>query len=187
MVDRPTGAGEPYVRQPGLAAGARTGVDRGGRVQRERAPDGTVPVEAGASLTGRVPVLRPRPAREEERIRRVARLLAPRGAVGGIENHTARPDREDLRTVAAAPDPGNRKERSRHAAGLELPVHAAIAGVHDRPTVAHDVHDATTTAASIGIHPVEVDPGKREPRIHRSEEHTSELQSPYVISYAVFC
>src|ERR1051325_9188504 len=25
------------------------------------------------------------------------------------------------------------------------------------------------------------------PLLHRSEEHTSELQSPYVISYAVFC
>src|ERR1051325_10251863 len=108
MVDRPTGAGEPYVRQPGLAAGARTGVDRGGRVQRERAPDGTVPVEAGASLTGRVPVVRPRPAGEEERVRRVARLLPPRGAVGGRKNPPARPDREALRTFAPPPAPGDR-------------------------------------------------------------------------------
>src|ERR1051325_3699595 len=29
--------------------------------------------------------------------------------------------------------------------------------------------------------------GRRPPRGERSEEHTSELQSPYVISYAVFC
>src|ERR1051325_1570776 len=30
-------------------------------------------------------------------------------------------------------------------------------------------------------------PRKRRRRGKRSEEHTSELQSPYVISYAVFC
>src|SRR6266568_6772885 len=106
MNDRPTGTGEPNVGQRVLVA-ARAGsrVDRGGRVQRERAPDQTVPVEAGAPLTGGEPVVLTRPARDEERIRRIPRQLAPRGAVGRIENHTARTDREDRRTVAAAPDP----------------------------------------------------------------------------------
>src|SRR5207253_9075084 len=156
---------------------------------RERAPDRTVPVEAGAPLTGGEPVVRPRPAREEERIRRIARLLAPRGAVGRIENHTARPDREDRRTVAAAPEPGDRKERTRHAARLESPVTAAIAGVHDRPAVAHDVHDASTATATTttGIHPVEIDPAEREVRVHRGPARAVVVENGPVVSHCPAC
>src|ERR1051325_12095068 len=47
----------------------------------------------------------------------------------------------------------------------------------------------TTLFRSIGdVYPSSRHYGlSRQPSHHRSEEHTSELQSPYVISYAVFC
>src|ERR1051325_1662786 len=41
-------------------------------------------------------------------------------------------------------------------------------------------HDLRAIAATVGL-------AKRAGKPFRSEEHTSELQSPYVISYAVFC
>src|ERR1051325_11477412 len=49
------------------------------------------------------------------------------------------------------------------------------------------VHNTLADKFDLLYRPLGVDAGGDEVAISRSEEHTSELQSPYVISYAVFC
>src|ERR1051325_12228435 len=49
------------------------------------------------------------------------------------------------------------------------------------------LHDALPISSPICSARCATSPMIRSPTSPRSEEHTSELQSPYVISYAVFC
>ena len=48
--------------------------------------------------------------------------------------------------------------------------------------ITFDAADHPDRTSGVGVLPLVVSPV-----IHRSEEHTSELQSHYSISYAVFC
>src|SRR3546814_4173312 len=102
-----------------------------------------------------------------------------------------------------------------HAAGVdvdalargELAFHHGAAGVHEHPAVALELlHDEALAAEQAGEDlALEVDAHRHAARtgqeavlladqpaavlgqLHRSEEHTSELQSLMRISYAVFC
>src|ERR1051325_12117452 len=49
------------------------------------------------------------------------------------------------------------------------------------------LHDALPISATITRGEDGTWSGRQSDELRRSEEHTSELQSPYVISYAVFC
>ena len=60
-------------------------------------------------------------------------------------------------------------------AGIGAPSHAAEADVYKRQVFGHSSLESLQIKTRIPIFP------------HRSEEHTSELQSPLIISYAVFC
>src|SRR3546814_3714548 len=61
---------------------------------------------------------------------------------------------------------------------------------HDRRPLRESMRDLGLdrwTAVAVATHDLEIDQEALAPALHRSEEHTSELQSLMRISYAVFC
>src|SRR5213592_5129476 len=92
-----------------------------------------------------------------------------RAAVGARDE----PERLRQLTRGEQRDTADRPPRDRSTRGQ-----AVLTLVVAIVVVQHPPRDARRTGAALGRHALDSE---------RSEEHTSELQSRYVISYAVFC